>query len=140
VGLGDLVWTSDAVILESSNPCATPTSVSCTLPAGQQRTTALTGNTTGFTTRNLLSNDTYGEGIRLVDLRFAKNIRFGSKRLNLGMDVFNLFNSDAALAYCANFPNPSQNVLGCAQNTQPWASVTNITTPRYARFQMTFDF
>ena len=140
VGLGDLVWTSDAVILESSNPCATPTSVSCTLPAGQQRTTALTGNTTGFTTRNLLSNDTYGEGIRLVDLRFAKNIRFGGKRLNLGMDVFNLFNSDAALAYCANFPNPSQNVLGCAQNTQPWASVTNITTPRYARFQLTFDF
>jgi len=27
-----------------------------------------------------------------------------------------------------------------AGTLQPWGSVNNITTPRYARFQMQFDF
>jgi len=94
--------------------------------------------------QNLISNDTFGEGIRLVDIKLAKNIGFGGKRVNIGADVFNVFNSDAALGYCATFPNPSQNIGGCGSATagtlQPWGTVNNITTPRYARFQLQFDF
>jgi hypothetical protein len=108
------------------------------------RANAFSGNLTGTVAPSLLSNDTFGEGIRVVDLRLAKNIRFAGKRVNIGADVFNVFNSDAALGYCATFPNPDRNIAGCgsaAANTlQPWMSVTNITTPRYARFQVQFDF
>ena len=51
-------------------------------------------------TVNLLdSGDLYGEGLRLTDLKFSKNVRFGNKRLNLGVDIFNVFNSDAATGY-----------------------------------------
>ena len=82
--------------------------------------------------------------IRIVDFKLAKNIRFAGKRLNVGADVYNVFNSDAALGYCANFPSPSQNISGCTGSTPgsivPWRSVNNITTPRYARFQLQFDF
>jgi hypothetical protein len=95
-------------------------------------------------TQNLLSNDTYGERIILVDLKLAKNIRFSGKRVNIGFDVFNVFNSDAALGYCATFPNPAQNIEGCgtaaAGTLRPWRNVDSITTPRYGRFQISFDF
>ena len=85
-----------------------------------------------------------GEGIRIVDFKLAKNIRFAGKRVNIGADVYNVFNSDAALGYCGTFPSPSQNIEGCgtaaAGTLSPWRTVNNITTPRYVRFQMQFDF
>jgi hypothetical protein len=102
-----------------------------------------TSTDTSTVTQNLISNDTYGEGIRIVDFKLAKNIRFAGKRVNIGADVYNVFNSDAALGYCATFPNPSLNVFGCGNATtgiQEWRSVNNITTPRYVRFQLQFDF
>ena len=69
-------------------------------------TGCLTSNVSGTTvTQNLLGNDSYGEGIRLFDIKFAKNIRFASKRLNIGVDVYNVFNSDAALGYCTTYPS-----------------------------------
>ena len=105
---------------------------------------AIQNNTTGTVSRDLLFNDFYGEGIRQFDLRLAKNIRFAGKRINIGADVFNMFNSDAATAYCGNFPNLDQggSVFGCgtAAAPQQWREVTNIVTPRYARFQVQFDF
>jgi hypothetical protein len=61
------------------------------------------GGTTVAT--NLLNNTFYGEGIRLFDFRLAKNIRFSGKRANFGLDIFNAFNSDAALQYCGTIPN-----------------------------------
>ena len=91
---------------------------------------------------NLLNNTFYGEGIRLFDIRLGKNIRFAGKRVNIGADVFNVFNSDAALQYCGTVPNPAINPAGCGTtaNPQVWRQVTNITTPRFARFQVQFDF
>jgi hypothetical protein len=115
-------------------------------PFSQNRIgTALVGNTSGTVTQDLLGNDTYGERITLVDMKFAKNIRFMGKRINVGVDVYNVLNSDAARAYCSTFPNPAQGVEGCsgsaaAGNLVEWGSVTNIVTPRYARFQIRADF
>ena len=141
VGLADLGFAPDAVIVE--NPPTVPAG-SVGVPAGSPRVVAVQNTLNNQTSVNLLSNDTYGEGIRLLDFRLAKNIRFSGKRVNIGVDVFNAFNSDAALGYCATFPNPSQNIQGCgsaaAGTLQPWGSVNNITTPRYARFQVQFDF
>jgi hypothetical protein len=140
IGLADLAFASDAVIVETAPAVAGSTS----LPAGSPRVVGVQGATNSRTTVALLSNDTYGEGIRLFDFRLAKNIRFAGKRVNIGVDVFNVFNSDAALGYCADYPNPSLGIEGCgtaaAGTLIPWGAVNNITTPRYARFQVQFDF
>jgi hypothetical protein len=97
----------------------------------------------GTVQQNLLSNDIYGERIALMDIKLAKNIRFKGKRVNIGLDVYNVFNSDAALGYCNTFPNPDRGVEGCGNATagwRPWRNVDTIMTPRYARFQMQVDF
>ena len=87
---------------------------------------------------NLLNaGEKYGEGLRLTDLKFAKNIRFAGKRLNVGLDIYNLFNSDAALGYDSTYNSivGGQSVV----NANFWR-VNNITSPRFARFQVQFDF
>ena len=40
----------------------------------------------------------YGERINVVDMRFAKVLRFGRTRLNVGMDLYNLLNANAPTA------------------------------------------
>jgi hypothetical protein len=92
--------------------------------------------------------DQYGESIRLWDLKFAKNIRFGNKRINLGVDVYNLFNSDAATSYDGTYTatrladgtwvtdNPTTPVV----EVNNWGRVTGLVPPRFARFQVQFDF
>jgi hypothetical protein len=114
-------------------------------PNSQSRkgTTFVNSNATTVTP-NLLSNDTYGERITLFDVKFAKNVRFMGKRVNIGVDVYNIFNSDASLAYCGTFPNPARGIEGCgtaaANNLRDWRSVQEIVAPRYARFQIRADF
>jgi hypothetical protein len=92
--------------------------------------------------------DMYGEGPRLWDLTFRKNIRFANNLLSVGVDVYNLFNSDAALTYQNNYTafrladgtwvsdNPNTSVV----EFNDWGRVTGITNPRFARFSLTFDF
>jgi hypothetical protein len=97
----------------------------------------LSAPTATTVTTNLLSNDWYGERITLFDLKIGKNFRFGTRRINVGADVYNAFNSDAALQYCGTYPQCS-NVPNVG--VVPWRGVTGITTPRFARFQMQVDF
>ena len=107
-----------------------------------------TGTTATQTVNLLDSGDLYGEGLRLWDLTFRKNIRFASKRLNLGVNVYNLFNSDAALGYqntytafrLADGTWVSDNPATSAVEFNDWGRVTGITNPRFARFSLTFDF
>ena len=77
-------------------------------------------------------------------MKFAKNVRFSGKRVNIGVDVYNIFNSDAALAYCATFPNPARGIEGCGSaangNLRQWNEVDEIVAPRYARFEIGFNF
>ena len=83
-----------------------------------------------------VANDTYGESIRLFDVKLAKNIRFANKRANVGVDVYNVFNFDGALGYCGTYPQCAPTATG---PLVPWRTVTNITTPRSVRFQVQFD-
>ena len=105
--------------------------------------------TQGTTTVNLLDfGDQYGESIRLFDLKFAKNIRFANRRLNLGVDVYNLFNSDAATGYDSTYTatrladgswvpdNPATPQI----EVNNWNRVNAMVSPRFARFQVQFDF
>jgi hypothetical protein len=125
--LTDLQWMAGSEYRATNTQgCSTAVPVGC----------LVSSNTVSTFTTNLLPIDNYGEGIRLFDIKLAKNIRFARKRLNLGMDVYNVFNSDAALQYCSTYTGCANTSIG----TVPWRTVTGLTTPRYARFQMQFDF
>jgi hypothetical protein len=109
--------------------------------------TGIANGTSGTTQINLLdNNDLFGEGLRLFDMTFRKNVRFAGKRLSLGLDVYNIFNSDAALAYQNTYTATRLSdgtwVQGNPNTGAPndWGRITQITNPRFARFSMTFDF
>jgi hypothetical protein len=122
--------------------------------ANQARTgslffTGIANGTSATTQINLLdNNDLYGEGMRLFDLTLRKNVRFVGKRLSLGLDIYNLFNSDAALGYQNTYTafKQSDGSWGPDNPATPqvevndWGRITQITNPRFARFSMTFDF
>jgi hypothetical protein len=81
---------------------------------------------------NLLDNNSlYGERVTLFDLKFAKNIRFSNKRATVGVDIYNLFNSDAITGY-DNTYTPGAN------NT--WGQADALTSPRFARLQVQFNW
>ena len=122
-------------------------------PASQARTGTqfynAGANPSATATVNLLdTGDLFGEGMRMFDLKFSKNFRFARKRLNLGVDLFNLFNSDAATGYqnvytAFRLPdntwvqdNPATSIV----EANDWGRVTQITTPRYVKLSVSFDF
>jgi hypothetical protein len=49
-------------------------------PGAVRYTSQLSTTATSTVTHNLISDDTYGEGIRIIDFKLAKNIRFAGKR------------------------------------------------------------
>jgi outer membrane receptor protein involved in Fe transport len=92
------------------------------------------GGTTQTTTIvNLLDpGDVYGEGYWNFDLKFAKNIRFAGRRLNVGVDVYNLFNNDAIRGIQQTYPGSAGGVV--------WSAPTVLLSPRFARLSVQFDF
>jgi hypothetical protein len=89
---------------------------------------------TGTTTLNLLNPGVLYtlERTNLVDLRLAKILRLGSRRLDLGVDFYNLFNSNVITAYQQTY---EQRTNGAA-----WLTPTAIAAPRLARINLTFNF
>jgi len=89
---------------------------------------------TGTTSLNLLNP---GElfslrRMNIVDMRFAKILRLGDRRLDAGIDLYNLFNSNVTTAYQQTY---EQRTDGAA-----WLTPTAIAAPRLARFHVTFNF
>ncbi|HTM03090.1 MAG TPA: carboxypeptidase regulatory-like domain-containing protein [Vicinamibacterales bacterium] len=78
----------------------------------------------------LLNNEILGERTTYFDMKFAKNIRFAGKRAQFGVDMYNIFNSDAIQTYQTTY-NPAN---------QHWMDPLTILSPRYFRFQVQFDF
>jgi carboxypeptidase family protein len=89
---------------------------------------------TGLTTINLLNpGQLYSvERTNLVDMRFAKIFRFAGRRTDVGIDLYNLFNSNVTAAY--------QQTYEYATNGAAWLRPTAIVPPRLARFHVTFNF
>ena len=85
----------------------------------------------------LMPNELFGERIMLFDLKLAKNIRFGNRRLTVGVDVFNLFNSDAITAYNNTYILPENLAPG---EVNPWGEPTALVSPRFAQLSVQFDF
>ena len=47
----------------------------------------------------LLPGAMYGDRVNAMDMRFAKVLKFGKTRTNVGLDVYNLFNSNTPTTY-----------------------------------------
>jgi hypothetical protein len=74
--------------------------------------------------------EVYGPRINTVDLRVTKVLRFGSTRTNVGLDLYNLFNSNTGTAFNQNF----------GTDGLTWLRPTSVLSPRFLRFNVTFDF
>jgi hypothetical protein len=85
------------------------------------------------TTLNLVKQgDVYRPRINAIDFRFAKILRFGRTRTTVGVDLFNALNADTPTTVNQNF-NP-------AATPNTWLAPTAVLSPRFTRFQFTFDF
>jgi hypothetical protein len=90
---------------------------------------------TGLATQDvdlLLPGAVYGDRINVVDMRFAKVLRFGKTRTNVGLDLYNLFN--------VNTPTTYETVYDPATNGARWMQPTAVLLPRFMRLNFQVDF
>ena len=87
---------------------------------------------TSATVNLLRQGDLYGDRVNVVDMRFTKILRFGGKRTNIGVDLYNMFNSNMATAFEAVY----EPVPGGGE----WLQPTSVLQPRFVRFNVQFDF
>jgi hypothetical protein len=88
-------------------------------------------------TVNLIEPGTlYGDRVNQVDLRFAKILRFGRTRTNVGFDVYNITNGNPILAYNQAFA-PNQET---APASARWLRPNSVLQPRFVKFSAQIDF
>ena len=94
--------------------------------------TALPSQTT---TLNLLTDGQLYPDSRVhqVDMRFAKVLRFGDRRLDIGVDLYNLFNANHATAFDSGFDYGEP-------DGGDWLLPTAIVAPRFVRLNFTLAF
>ena len=100
---------------------------------------------TGTTTILLTDNEhrVYADERRTqVDMRFAKIVRFGRTRTDVGVDVNNLFNTSYATGFNQTYTQGT--VPGSADNLGPrpsgWATPSSLVFPRFVRLNFTVNF
>jgi hypothetical protein len=98
----------------------------CFVPSGINPTA------TRYTLNVVDPGDLYTEGYLIFDLKFAKNFRFANKRVNVGVDVYNLLNNDAVRSYQDTYPASATGV--------PFGTPQTLLSPRFVRAQVQFDF
>jgi hypothetical protein len=90
----------------------------------------LANNGTSQTLNLTKQGEVYGPRVNSFDFRFAKIVRFGDMRANVGIDVYNAFNANTPIAFTTGF-NPT---------SQSWLNPTNVLNPRFVRFQVSLDW
>jgi hypothetical protein len=68
-----------------------------------------------------------------IDMRFAKILRYGRTRTDIGVDLYNLLNSNYALGYESNYGYG-------LPNGGAWNNPTSILSPRFARLNFTINY
>jgi hypothetical protein len=93
---------------------------------------------TGNTTIDILDNDhrLYANRRTQIDMRFAKILRFGGRRLDIGVDLNNLLNTN----YTTTFENTYQYTAANTGLGGTWNNPTAIIAPRFVRWNLTVDF
>ncbi|HVZ19650.1 MAG TPA: TonB-dependent receptor [Vicinamibacterales bacterium] len=71
----------------------------------------------------------YGDRINEIDVRFGKILKFGRTRTTVGVDIYNLLNSDAILSYNQAF------IAGGS-----WLTPTSEMSARFAKLSLQFEF
>jgi hypothetical protein len=127
----DIIWNPEAAF-RANLAC---TGIAAAAGSGCVGTTR---NTTTVNWNLLNNNELYGERITLFDLKFAKNIRFNNKRATVGVDVYNLFNSDAIEQYDNTYTPDNPNTP--ANENAGWGQPDGIVAPRFVRLQLQFNW
>jgi hypothetical protein len=73
--------------------------------------------------------EVWGDRVNEVDVRFAKVVRFGRTKTHVGIDIFNILNTDAVLTYSQTF------APGGA-----WLGPQSVLTPRFVKLSAQIDF
>jgi len=97
------------------------------------------GVATGNTSVEILDSDhrLFADERRTqIDMRFAKILRFGQRRVNVGVDLGNLLNTN----YTTTFENTYQYSVGNTGQGGTWNNPTAIYSPRFIRWNLTVDF
>jgi hypothetical protein len=71
----------------------------------------------------------WGDRVNEVDLRIAKNLKFSRMRTNVGIDIFNLINSNAVLTYNQTFTPGGT-----------WLAPQAVLSPRFFKVSAQIDF
>ena len=94
-----------------------------------------TGTTTIQITDNV--NRVYVDQRRnQIDMRFAKVLRFGRTRSDIGIDLNNLLNTNYATGYNSTYTFSAGNTAGGGT----WGQPTSIYAPRFVRINYTLNF
>ena len=103
----------------------------------RRRSAAPFANNAPNVTVNLIEPGTlYGDRVNELDLRFAKILRFGRTRTNVGFDIYNILNSAPILTYNQAF-NPTINTTNPSAN---WLAPQSTLQPRFMKFSAQIDF
>jgi hypothetical protein len=90
-------------------------------------------NANGTTTVNLVEPaQVYGDRVTQIDMRFAKVLRFGGRRADIGVDLYNLMNTNDPATYEQAFDYATQGAS--------WLRPSAIVPPRFARVNVTLNF
>jgi hypothetical protein len=87
----------------------------------------LSGGAANVTINLVEPGKLYGDRISNLDFRVAKIIRFGTRRVMAGLDLYNVLNSDIVLSQDQTF-GPT------------WLRPQTLIQARFAKFSMQFDF
>ena len=80
------------------------------------------------------NNRLYADNRRTqVDMRFAKVLRLGRTRTDIGVDLYNLLNSNYATAYETSYSYTQA-------NGGTWLNPISVLAPRFARFNITVNY
>jgi hypothetical protein len=94
---------------------------------------------TGTTTIQLADNvnRVYADTRRnQIDMRFAKVLRFGRTRSDVGLDLNNLLNTNYATGYNTTYAYSAGNT----SQGGTWGNPTSLYTPRFMRINYTINF
>jgi hypothetical protein len=90
---------------------------------------ALSGSASNATVNLVEPGTMYGDRLNVFDMRFAKVLRFGRTRTNVGFDIYNIFNRNPVISNNFNFVPGGE-----------WLRPNSILAARFARFSATMDF
>ena len=94
----------------------------------------LAGNAPNIAVNLIEPGTLYGNRVNQLDLRMSKNLRFGTKRTMISLDVYNALNTGAILTYNPAYAPPTATAAGVFK--QP----LTVATPLMVRFTAEYTF